>query len=52
MLDEVYESPAGVVRHWESSAANWRDLCPVFEWTGKTKEQQVMHCGTVVQSLW
>ncbi len=51
VLDEYYEAPAGVARHWEDAIANWTDLGPLAEWSAKGSVQ-TMHAGTVTQALW
>jgi hypothetical protein len=51
VLDEFYESPAGVPRHWEDAIANWKDLGAIVEWSAKGKVA-TLHSGTAVQALW
>ena len=51
MLDEYYESPAGVARHWQDAMDNWADLGAVVESSAKAKVA-TLHNGTVVQALW
>jgi len=51
VLDEFYESPAGVTRHWADATANWKDLGAVVEVSAKGKVA-TLHCGTAVQALW
>ena len=51
MLDEIYESPAGVPRHWQDATDNWQDLGAIVEWSAKGTVA-TMHSGTVVQALW
>jgi hypothetical protein len=50
VLNEVYESPAGVDNHWKLAAETWQDLPPAFlNWSrGKAT---TLHNGTVVQTL-
>jgi hypothetical protein len=50
VLDEFYESPAGVVEHWR--AESWQDLGAVMEWSSKAKRVSTLHGGTLVQALW
>jgi hypothetical protein len=52
VLDEVYESPAGVVEHWKQAVETWQDLDTFMDWTAKGKNVCTLHSGTVVQSLW
>jgi hypothetical protein len=51
VLDEYYESPAGVPRHWEDAIANWGDLNAIVEASGRATVA-TLHSGTVVQALW
>ena len=51
VLDEIYESPAGVARHWQDAMDNWQDIGAVVEWSGKGTVA-TLHSGTVVQALW
>jgi hypothetical protein len=51
VLDEVYESPAGVVRHWQDAIDNWEDVGAIMEWTAKATVS-TLHSGTHVQALW
>ena len=51
LLDEFYESPAGIARHWQDATDNWKDLGAVVELSGKGKVA-TLHCGTAVQALW
>ena len=44
VLNEVYESPAGVVEHWN-------DLPAFMDWSTKGKAS-TLHSGTVVQGHW
>ncbi len=51
VLDEVYESPAGVAKHWKQAAETWGDLGALVEWSGKGTAA-TLHSGTLVQALW
>ncbi len=51
VLDEVYESEAGVVDHWKQAAESWKDLPALLEWGGKCKIT-TLHGSPVIQSLW
>src|SRR5476651_2627977 len=35
VLDEYYESPAGIANHWQEAGAAWSDLPAVLEWSAK-----------------
>ena len=51
VLDEFYESPAGVARHWQDAIDNWTDLNALVEWSGKGKVA-TLHSGTAIEALW
>ena len=50
VLNEIYESPAGVVEHWRLAVESWQDFPAFMDW-GKGKVA-TLHSGTVVQALW
>ena len=52
ILDEIYETPAGVPRHWQDAMDNWQDLGAIVERTNKANHVHTLHSGTVVQGLW
>ncbi|HEX9666388.1 MAG TPA: hypothetical protein VGA95_07480, partial [Thermodesulfobacteriota bacterium] len=37
VLDELYETQAGLDDHWKQAAENWEDLGAILEWAGKCK---------------
>ncbi len=51
VLDEFYESPAGVARHWQDAVDNWKDLGPLVEASARATVA-TQHTGTVTQALW
>ena len=52
VLDEIYESPAGIARHWQDAMSNWPEFSSaVPAWAAKASIV-TLHNGTVVQSLW
>ena len=51
VLDEYYESPAGVPRHWQDAMDNWQDLNAIVEWSAKGTVA-TLHSGRAVQALW
>ncbi len=51
LLDEFYETPAGVARHWEDALANWEDVGALVEWSAKGTVA-TLHAGTAIQALW
>ena len=50
VIDEYYESPAGITGHWQATST-WADFAPALEWMGKATIV-TLHNGTVVQGLW
>jgi hypothetical protein len=51
VIDEYYESPAGIARHWQESM-NWPEMSSdVPAWMAKATVV-TLHNGTVVQALW
>jgi len=50
VLDEYYESPAGIARHWQQTS-NWSDMSAALAWMGKATVV-TLHNGTAVQGLW
>jgi hypothetical protein len=51
VLNEMYESPAGVGEHWRLAAESWQDLPAFLDWTAKGKAA-TLHRGAVVHTLW
>ena len=51
VLDEMYETQAGLDDHWRQAAESWEDLGAVVEWSGKCKVVTA-HNGVAVQALW
>jgi len=52
VIDEYYESPAGVAAHWQASA-EWPEMSSAAaDWFGKAKSIVTLNDGTVVQALW
>ena len=50
VLNEIYESPAGVVEHWRLAVETWQDFPAFMDW-GEGKVA-TLHSGTVVEALW
>lgn len=50
VLDEVYESPAGIAEHWKQAVSSWQDFGAIVEWAAKAKVS-TLHGGAVIQSL-
>ena len=51
VLDEVYESQAGVDDHWRQAAETWKDFGAFAAWAGKCTVT-TLHGAPVIQSLW
>ena len=51
VLDEIYESPAGIADHWQQAMSSWEDFNAFMAWAQKC-EISAQHSGTVVNSLW
>jgi hypothetical protein len=50
VLDEYYESPAGIARHWQETTDSFPDLPAVLAWSAKATVA-TLHNGTAVQAL-
>jgi hypothetical protein len=52
VVDEYYESPAGIARHWQDTTENWPEMSSAAPaWFAKATIV-TLHDGTVVQALW
>ena len=51
VLDELYETQAGLDDHWKQAAESWEDFGAVAAWAGKCKVV-TSHGGKVIQGLW
>lgn len=51
VVDEIYQSPAGIADHWQQAMSNWEDF-PAFATWAKKCEVSAQHSGNVVNSLW
>ena len=51
VLDEVYESQAGLDDHWRMGAQEWSEFGALVAWAGKCKVT-ALHGSPVIQSLW
>lgn len=51
VLEEYYESPAGIAKHWQEATENWPDLAAVMAWSGRA-DVATLHNGTPVHELW
>ena len=50
VLDEVYESEAGVANHWKLASEGWADFGAFVTWAGGV-QVTMQHRGGVVNSL-
>lgn len=51
IIDEYYQSPAGIAAHWQDAMSTWSDLPALMAWAGKGTVA-TFHQGPVVQALW
>jgi hypothetical protein len=52
VLDEYYESPAGITRHWEEAMETWADDLGAVVQGSARATVSTLHGGTVVNALW
>jgi hypothetical protein len=52
VLDEYYESPAGVASHWQDAMENWGDDLRAVTEASARATVTTLHNGTVTQALW
>jgi hypothetical protein len=50
VLNEIYETPAGVANHWKLAMDSWPDLPAFMVWS--KGRASTLHNGTVVHALW
>ena len=51
VLNEIYESPAGIGEHWAKAQTSWSDFGAMVEMIGSCNPQ-TLHAGSIAQSLW
>jgi hypothetical protein len=51
VLNEIYESPAGIENHWQEAQKSWADFAEMTEILGSC-DTQTLHCGAIAESLW
>ncbi len=51
VLNEIYESPAGIEDHWQQSRKTWRDFSAMVDILNASNAQ-TLHGGVISQSLW
>jgi hypothetical protein len=52
VLDEYYESPAGITRHWEEGMETWADDLGAVVQGSARATVSTLHSGRVVNALW
>ncbi len=51
VLDEMYETQAGLDEHWRMAVEQWEDMPALVEWSLKCKVVTPHHC-VAIQGLW
>jgi hypothetical protein len=51
VLNEIYESSAGIQDHWQQAQASWADFSALVELVGAS-DPVTLHGGEIMQSLW
>ena len=52
VVDECYETAAGIARHWQDTTENWPEMASAAPaWFAKATIV-TLHNGTIVQALW
>ncbi|MDX1429451.1 MAG: hypothetical protein R3282_04140 [Rhodothermales bacterium] len=51
VLNEIYESPAGIADHWQQAQASWTDFMAMVEIISNCNPQ-TLHSGSIAESLW
>lgn len=51
VIDEIYESPAGIEDHWRQAQESWSDFPTAIQIIGSCNPQ-TLHGGSVAESLW
>lgn len=51
VLDEIYDSEAGIADHWAQAPTSWEDFGEFVEILSGC-DPQTLHAGTVTGSLW
>ena len=51
VIDEFYESPAGIARHWENTLENWSEMSSAAPAWFARATIATLHNGTAVQAL-
>ena len=51
VLQEIYESPAGIEDHWQQAQASWADFAGMVELVASCNPI-TLHGGAISESLW
>ena len=51
VLDEMYETQAGLDEHWRMAREEWEDVQMLVDWSAKCKAVTA-HNGVAIQGLW
>jgi hypothetical protein len=51
VLNEIYDSDAGIEDHWQQAQASWTDFNAMAELVGGSNPV-TLHSGEITQSLW
>ena len=52
VLNEYYESPAGIAQHWEAAMEKWADDLGAVMQASTRATVSTQHRGTVINALW
>ena len=52
VLDEYYQTPAGISRHWQEAMASWADDLGAVTEASSRATASTLHSGTVIHALW
>jgi len=51
VLNEIYDSAAGIEDHWQQAQQSWGDFAAMVEVIASCNPQ-TLHCGEIAESLW
>ena len=51
VLNEIYDSPAGIQNHWQQAQQSWSDFAEMTEVLASCPTQ-TLHSGEIAESLW
>lgn len=51
VVNEIYESPAGIADHWGQAQESWSDFGAMVEMIASCNPQ-TLHAGSIAESLW